>query len=89
MISKKIIFSTIGGMIALVSTNCFAAQMQVASNDVIAREASEGPRGADNHRGKHKLSIDMDKLIIAREVTEGPRGADNNNHRRGRGGRVG
>lgn len=70
MISKKLVLSIIGAMIVLGSTN------------VVAREASEGPRGADRiHSGTHKNSIDT-SMILAREASEGPRGADNNNQRR-------
>ena len=85
MISKKIILGTLGGLVVLASTCSSAAQIQLSTNDVVAREASEGPRG----EGKgHKNGIDAGDFIIAREATEAPRGADNNNHRRNRGGRV-
>lgn len=50
MISKKNILGAISGLFVLVTANSYAAQMQVASNDVVAREAAEGPRGADNER---------------------------------------
>ncbi len=78
MISKKLVLSVIGAMFVLGSTA------------VVAREASEGPRGADRvHSGTHKNSVETDSFIIAREASEAPRGADNNNHRQRRGGRVG
>jgi hypothetical protein len=81
MISKKLVLSVIGAMIVLGSTG------------VVAREAAEGPRGADRvHTGTHKNSIDVDSFIIAREAAEGPRGADNERpgeiHGRNRGGRL-
>lgn len=89
MISKKIILGTLGGLIALASSASFAAQM--SSDDVIAREASEGPRGADRvHGGTHKNSVDAGEFIVAREASEGTRGADNERpgDRQRRGGRT-
>ena len=83
MISKKIIFCAISGLIVLASTNVYAAQLP--TKDVLAREATEAPRGADNnnHRRGGRASIDNPSdLIMAREATEAPRGADNNNQRR-------
>ncbi len=63
MISKKLVLSVIGAMIVLGSTAA------------VAREASEGPRGADRvHSGTHKNSVDVDGFIVAREAGEGPRG---------------
>ena len=47
MISKQIILSAISGLIVLDSTNIYAAQLP--TKDVIAREATEAPRGADNN----------------------------------------
>jgi hypothetical protein len=83
MISKKIILGTLGGIVVLASASSFAAQMQVGTDDMIAREASEGPRGGDNERPGDRqrrggrLSVDNPSdLIIAREATEGPRGRD-------------
>jgi hypothetical protein len=79
MLSKKLVLSVIGAMIVLGSTA------------VVAREASEGPRGADRvHTGTHKNSVDVDSFIVAREAAEGPRGADNERpgDRQRRGGRV-
>ena len=90
MISKKIILGTLGGMIVLASASGFAAQMQVSSDDMIAREASEGPRGGDRvHTGTHKNGVDTSEFMIAREASEGPRGGDNERpgDRQRRGGR--
>ena len=62
---------------------------------VVAREASEGPRGGDNVRpgdrqrrgGRLHIEIPAD-IVIAREASEGPRGGENerpgDRHRRGR-----
>ena len=87
MNSKQIILSAIGGLIVLASANVYAATLQ--TSDIVAREASEGPRGKDRvHTGTHKLGTDAAEYIIAREASEGPRGADNNNHRQRRGGRL-
>ena len=47
MISKKIILSAISGLIVFASTNVYAAQL--LTRDVLAREATEAPRGADNN----------------------------------------
>jgi hypothetical protein len=96
MISKKIILGTLGGLIVLASTSIFAAQMQTSSEDVIAREASEGPRGGDNERPGDRqrrggrMSIDgPSDIVVAREASEGPRGGDNERpgDRQRRGGR--
>jgi hypothetical protein len=64
--------------------------MHVSSNAVVAREASEGPRGADHPKGTHKLGTDAGEFILAREASEGPRGADNERlgDRQRRGGRT-
>ena len=74
MFSKKNILSAISALFVLAAVNSYAVEMQV-SGDVVAREASEGPRGADRvHTGTHKNSIDVNHFIIAREAGEGPRG---------------
>lgn len=85
MISLKIILDAIAGFIVLASTNGYAAQLQTGG-EVVAREASEDPRGPDRvHTGTHKNSAAVDSIVIAREAAEDPRGADNNNQgRRGR-----
>lgn len=72
MMNKKIILSAISGLFVLVTANSYAAQMQVSSNDVVAREASEGPRGADGvHTGTHKNSADT-TMILARRGADDP-----------------
>ena len=82
MISKKIILSALSGLIVLASANVYAAQL--LTKDVLAREATEAPRGADNnnHRRGRVSSDNSGDYILAREATEAPRGADNNNQRR-------
>ena len=85
MMSKKIILGVIGGFIVLASANSYAAQTQVSTNDVVAREATEAPRGADNNNQRLRGRVSSDNpgdFILAREATEAPRGADNNNQRR-------
>ncbi len=85
MMSKKIILGVIGGFIVLASANSYAAQTQVSTNDVVAREATEAPRGADNNNQRRRGRVSSDNpsdFILAREATEAPRGADNNNQRR-------
>lgn len=47
MISLKIILDAIAGFIVLASVNGYAAQLQTG-DEVVARKASEDPRGADN-----------------------------------------
>ena len=54
MMSKKIILGVIGGFIVLASANSYAAQTQVSTNDVVAREATEAPRGADNNNQRRR-----------------------------------
>ena len=85
MMSKKIILGVIGGFIVLASANSYAAQTQVSTNDVVAREATEAPRGADNNNQRRRGRVSSDNpgdFILAREATVAPRGADNNNQRR-------
>lgn len=57
MISLKIILDAIAGFIVLASVNGYAAQLQTG-DEVVARKASEDPRGADNsnqgRRGRAK-----------------------------------
>ena len=88
MFNKIIIASAFSGLFVLATANVYAAQ--VTTEQVIAREASEAPRGADNNnqrrRGRNGASEDVGSFVIAREASEAPRGADNNNQRRrGRG----
>ncbi len=94
MFSKKIILSAISGLFVLATINSYAAQLQV-SGEVLAREASEGPRGADNerpgdrqHRGG-RLINDTGADILARRGADDPPGteAPGDNHRQRRGGR--
>jgi hypothetical protein len=71
MLNKKLILGAIGGLLVLSTTSVYAAQ----TDEVIAREPSEGPRGGDRvHTGTHKLGADEAQFIIAREASEGPRG---------------
>jgi len=97
MISKKILLGAFGGMLVLASVSSFAVETQNSSDEVIAREASEGPRGGDNERPGDRqrrggrISIDNPgDLVIAREASEGPRGGDNERpgDRQRRGGRT-
>lgn len=50
MMSTKIVLAAIAGVIALsfATANSYAATLQ--TDEVVAREASEGPRGGDNER---------------------------------------
>ncbi|MEQ1584224.1 MAG: hypothetical protein ABL875_09185 [Candidatus Nitrotoga sp.] len=97
MISKKIILSAISGLVVLTAANSYAAQVRNSTDNVMAREASEGPRGADKERPGDRqgrggrLSTDgASQFILAREASEGPRGADKERpgDRQGRGGRL-
>jgi len=68
------------------------ASLPTSDSTIVAREASEGPRGGDNERkgdrqrrgGKASEAYDQ----LAREASEGPRGGDNerkgDRQRRGR-----
>ncbi len=89
MFSKKILVGTIGSSVLLIAGYSYAAQID-SIDQLVSREASEAPRGADRiHSGTHKNSIDA-VTILAREATEGPRGGDNERpgDRQRRGGRV-
>lgn len=67
MFTKKLMVIVVG---AALSAGAFMSEAALPSNsNVVAREASEGPRG----EGKgHPLSEAKD--VIAREASEGPRG---------------
>ena len=60
MMSKKIILGVIGGFIVLASANSYAAQTQVSTNDVVAREATEAPRGTDNNNQRRRGHVSTD-----------------------------
>ena len=70
MFSKKIIVSALSGLFVLATAHVYAAQ--VSTEQVIAREAAEGPRGADRvHTGTHKNSVDT-TMILARRGADDP-----------------
>ena len=71
MFSKKIILSAISSLFVLATVNSYAAQTPVSS-EIVAREASEGPRGADHPTGTHKLGIDAGDFILARRGADDP-----------------
>lgn len=52
MIIKKIILGAISGLIVLASANVYAAQLP--TKDLLAREATEAPRGADNNNQRRR-----------------------------------
>jgi hypothetical protein len=94
MLNKKIVLSAIVGLLALTSVASNASPTQVASNDVVAREASEAPRGSDNnnhrrHRGGRVME-DVGEFILVRRGADDPPGTGRpgDNHRQRRGGRV-
>jgi hypothetical protein len=78
MFSKKIILGLVSGLFVLATANSYAAQMQVSDNDVVAREATEGPRGADNERPGDRqrrggrLINDSGADILARRGADDP-----------------
>jgi hypothetical protein len=95
MMCKKIILSAIGGLFILATASSYAVQVQT-DEEVVAREASEGPRGGDNerpgdrqHRGG-RLINDAGVDILARRGADDPPGteAPGDNHRQRRGGRL-
>jgi hypothetical protein len=94
MLSKKILLGTIGGLLAVASVSSIATPIQVASNDVIAREATEAPRGADNNNHRRnrggRVINDAGIDILARRGADDPPGTElpGDNHRQRRGGRV-
>ncbi len=93
--NKKMILSALGVVILSASAYAAAGQVQTTDNDVVAREASEAPRGQDNnnqrrHRGG-RVSEDAGEMILARRGADDPPGteAPGDNHRQRRGGRGG
>ena len=50
--SKKIILSAISGLSVFASTNVYVAQLP--TRDVLVREATEAPRGADNNNQRRR-----------------------------------
>jgi hypothetical protein len=92
--NRKIILGAITGLLALASFASNATPLQAASNDVVAREASEAPRGADNnnhrkHRGG-RVSENAGEFILVRRGADDPPGTERpgDNHRQRRGGRL-
>jgi hypothetical protein len=96
MFSKKIILGLVSGLFVLATANSYAAQMQVSVNDVVAREAAEGPRGADNERPGDRqrrggrLTNDSGADILARRGADDPVGSERPGevHGQKRGGRL-
>jgi hypothetical protein len=76
---SKLLLAIFGTAMILGSSMCVAAQTD-SSSTIVAREASEGPRGGDNekpgdrqHRGGRN-AVNSDEFVIAREAGERPRG---------------
>lgn len=94
MFKRNLTALAAGAMLAIGATSVYALAPSVSGD--VAREAAEGPRGADNERpgdrqrrgGRGLIEVPGDN-IIAREASEGPRGADNERpgDRQRRGGR--
>ena len=93
MLKKNWMAVVIGAALTAGAAMSYAAPP--AGSIVVAREASEGPRGGDRERpgDRHgrggRLSIDAPSdIVVAREGAEGPRGGDNerpgDRQRRGR-----
>jgi hypothetical protein len=82
MFTKKLMVGIVGAALSAIAVVAQAGLP--SSNSVVAREAGEGPRGADNEkpgdrqrRGgrRHSLSPQAPaEFVIARESDEGPRG---------------
>lgn len=94
MIRKSILMLTIASAFSATASIANASQLQLTAKQVIAREAAEGPRGADNERPGDRQrrggkAFD-DSFRIVREAAEGPRGRDNERpgDRQRRGGRL-
>lgn len=88
---KTILMLSIATALSATAPLANADPLQPAGGQVIAREASEGPRGGDNERPGDRQrrggkAFD-DSFQIAREASEGPRGGDHerpgDRHRRG------
>lgn len=95
MLNKKIVLAAFGSIVLMGSAYSMATNT-LDMTDVVAREASEGPRGGDNERpgdrqrrGGRLNAEDVGQFILAREASEGPRGKDNERpgDRQRRGGR--
>jgi len=94
MFKRNLMALAVGAMLSMGAASVYALAPSVSSD--VAREAAEGPRGADNERpgdrqrrgGRGLIEVPGDN-IIAREASEGPRGADNERpgDRQRRGGR--
>ena len=92
---KSILFALTAALAASASVQSFAStEMGDAAKTVVAREASEGPRGNDNERPGDRQrrggkAWDDSHTQTAREASEGPRGNDNERpgDRQRRGGR--
>ena len=93
----SLLLAVFGATAALTTSGAIAAaNSTVDGSTILAREASEGPRGGDNERpgdrqrrGGRGVMEEVQHDILAREASEGPRGADNErpgDHQR-RGGR--
>jgi hypothetical protein len=94
MLNKKLILSVIGGALLTISAQGFAAQQPTSQDEVIAREASEAPRGADNnnHRQRRggRVMEDAGDMILSRRGADDPPGTERpgDNHRQRRGGKA-
>lgn len=94
MFKRNLTAIAVAAMLAMGTSSVFALAPSISSD--VAREAAEGPRGADNERpgdrqrrgGRGLIEVPGND-IIAREASEGPRGADNERpgDRQRRGGR--
>lgn len=96
MFKQKLLLSTIGAALLLTAGTVIAAP-SLSIEQVIAREASEGPRGGDNERPGDRqrrggrVSEDAGDMILARRGADDPPGTERpgDNHRQRRGGRNG
>ena len=94
MLNKKLILSVFGGALLAISAQGFAAQQPSLQDEVVAREASEAPRGADNNNHRQRRGgrnmIDTESMILSRRGADDPPGteAPGDNHRQRRGGKA-
>ena len=94
MLNKKLVLVAFGSIVLMGSAYSMATNT-LEMTDVIAREASEGPRGKDNERPGDRqrrggrISEDMSDSVLARRGADDAPGTERpgDNHRQRRGGR--
>jgi hypothetical protein len=92
--TSKLAVSAALGLGLICSASVLQAAHRSSDTTLVAREASEGPRGGNNERPGDKRKRGgkqfEEREQVAREASEGPRGGDNERpgDKRRRGGRL-